>query len=194
MGSDTTEKGEGETDMRVCPKCGYKEFIWRHLQHGRFTDYCHISELELDSPLLANILKKTPVFYTDGLYNYQLLKSGFVHRIWKDDAETLFTIKEPDMEKPKNRLDIATLHYKVFPPQSRFVEDLRAEVIGKETELNILFGERWKHWIRRDKSGFYYPTYEDWVVLKEKFGITISASFVTSNQTRLLEAEKEKQA
>jgi len=179
--------------MRVCPKCGYSELIWLHCGRGfRFTDYAHISQLTEE---LAMKLMASPKFYSDGLFNYELTKSGFVHRIWKEDAINPNSMKEPDMEKPKNRIELATIYRKVFPPKQEFVTSLREQLKGKEPELEEFFGERWKHWIRRDNSGFCYPTWEDWLILRDKFGVKIEAHLVISNQKRLLEnckAKKEK--
>jgi len=154
--------------MRVCPKCRYKELIWRHLQHARFTDYCHISELELEQPELAKKLQKTPKFYTDGLYNYRLVPAGFVHRIWRDDAESPNSIKEPDMEKPKNICPfVAIVRRPKLPSKQWLAPRLKQLFRGHEKELDETFGRhKWRHWIRTDNSGFSYPSKEDWQQLQ----------------------------
>ena len=47
---------------------------------------------------LAEQLKKSPKFYSDGIFNYRLKPDGFVARIWKEDAKTPISIYEPNKQ------------------------------------------------------------------------------------------------
>jgi hypothetical protein len=156
--------------MRICPCCKTKDLlIWRHLQHGRYTDYCHIEELRDWNKELAVKVEASPKFYFDGLFNYKLLSSGFVHRIWVEDAKTPNSVSEPDMEKPKNRV---CLEYRVFrpylPEKKVIAVKLRSLLKGHEDKLNISFGVgKWEHWLRMDSRGFHYPSKTDWLEVKK---------------------------
>ena len=69
--------------------------------YSLFTDYCHIEELEVWNKELAEQLRNSPKFFTDGTFNYRLKRDGFVFRIWKEDARTLFSLREPAVEKSR---------------------------------------------------------------------------------------------
>lgn len=67
--------------------------------YSLFTDYCHIEELEVWNKELAEQLRKSPKFFTDGTFNYRLKRDGFIFRIWREDARTPFSLQEPPVEK-----------------------------------------------------------------------------------------------
>lgn len=85
--------------MRICQICGHKDYPWKHRMYSLFTDYCHIEELSIWDKEVAEKLRQSPKFYTDGLFNYRLKPDGFVFRIWREDARTRFSVQEPRMEK-----------------------------------------------------------------------------------------------
>lgn len=85
--------------MRVCPDCGRQDLPWKHRYRRLFTDYCHIEELVTFDSELAEKLKKSPKFYSDGTFNYRLKPDGFVFRIWKKDAKTPISLYEPNKER-----------------------------------------------------------------------------------------------
>lgn len=123
--------------------------------------------------------------YCDGIFNYEYQKAGFVHRIWKNDARSPYKMKEPDMEKPKNRLE-AIKFKRIAPIQSIFVTTMRELVKGKENELDEEFGrQKWHHWVRYDNSGFYYPQLDDIERLTEILGEEPPIKYVKNVQQQL---------
>jgi hypothetical protein len=93
---------EGETKMRECPQCGFKEPpIWRNRMAKRlYVQYCRIDEFELWYPKLAKELKNAPLGKNESRYlfnngvKYKLTKKGYVERI---DA---FLCAHPEPENP----------------------------------------------------------------------------------------------
>ena len=85
--------------MRVCPYCGHSDMPWKNRRFTLFTSYCHIEELTDFNPELAEQIKQSPDFYTDGLYNYRLKADNFVFRILRDDAKEPDSMYEPPTEK-----------------------------------------------------------------------------------------------
>jgi hypothetical protein len=78
---------------------------WKNRRFTLFTSYCHIEELEVFNPDLAEQIKKSPKFYSDGLYNYRLKTDSFVFRILKADAKDQNSMYEPPAEKHRKRPD-----------------------------------------------------------------------------------------
>jgi hypothetical protein len=100
---------EDERKMRVCPKCGYRDPpIWRNTARRLYQEHCHITDLELWNPKLADILKNQKFVCINGV-KYKLNPKGtYVHRI---DAhlcayprENDPRITEPNKEKHKARV------------------------------------------------------------------------------------------
>ena len=89
--------------MRECPNCGHSDLPWKNRRFTLFTSYCNIGELEIFNPELMKQIKKTPKFYTDGLYNYRLKDDSFVFRILIKDAKKPNSMYEPPAEKAKHR-------------------------------------------------------------------------------------------
>lgn len=95
--------------MRVCPECGYEDHpIWRNTKWRYFTEHCHINELEIWNPELANELKALGVGKTlfknlhGHIVKYRLNKKGsHVHRIpAKLTTKPLSeSVAEPNTEK-----------------------------------------------------------------------------------------------
>ena len=91
--------------MRKCPCCGHSDMPWKNRRFTLFTSYCHIEELEVFNPDLAEQIKQSPKFYSDELFNYRLKKDGFVFRILKADAKEPNSMYEPPAEKHRKRPD-----------------------------------------------------------------------------------------
>jgi len=54
-----------------------------------------------------------------------------------------------------------------LPTQEEITEFLKEWTNGFEDTLDEEFGEhKWRHWIRKDDSGFAYPSKEDWITMK----------------------------
>jgi len=95
--------------MKICPNCGYLDpAIWRHTLRRLFSEYCHISDLEIWNPDLATILKEKKYVCIKGV-KYKLNKKGsHVHRIaahlckYPDPRDPRIT--EPNTEKSKVRV------------------------------------------------------------------------------------------
>jgi hypothetical protein len=95
--------------MRVCPKCGYEDPpIWRNTLRRLYTDHCHIEDLKIWEPQLAQLILEKKYVCLNGV-KYKLNRKGsHVHRImakhckYPDVANP--SIMEPDTEKSKARL------------------------------------------------------------------------------------------
>ena len=71
--------------MRICPKCGYVDLpIWRNTRWRYYTEHCHIDELRLWQPKLAEKLLaagRGKTILIKGV-KYRLAKNGIIiHRI-----------------------------------------------------------------------------------------------------------------
>ena len=75
--------------MRVCPSCGYKDFLeWKNLPHQLYHEYMILEDFERLYPELAKQLKEkvklkqrgNMVDGKDG-HGYHLVKAGYVHRV-----------------------------------------------------------------------------------------------------------------
>ena len=67
--------------MRVCPICGYCDPpIWRHKRHRLFTCYCHLDDLKLFEPDLAEALEKKRDLKLLG-YIYHLTLVAMVEKV-----------------------------------------------------------------------------------------------------------------
>ena len=75
--------------MRVCPNCGYRQSeCWRNKRWQLYSEYCHISELEVFEPeLAADIREQHPVDRQPlerGPFVYVISRSGHVSRMDRD--------------------------------------------------------------------------------------------------------------
>ena len=95
--------------MRVCPNCGHKDLpIWRHTFRRLYTDHCHINDLEIWDPQLAELIKKKRYVCIKGV-KYKLNRKGtHIHRIAAElcayPSPLNSSIREPEKEKHKARV------------------------------------------------------------------------------------------
>jgi hypothetical protein len=95
--------------MDICPECGYEdEPIWRNTLRRLYSQHCHISDLDIWNPQLAEKLKKEKYVFLNGV-KFKLNKKGsHVHRIAANKCKYPSPrdprITEPDTEKAKARM------------------------------------------------------------------------------------------
>ena len=93
-----------------CPygDCIYELPIWRNTLNRLFTRYCHIEDLQIWNPELAEELKEKRYVFRNGV-KYKLNKKGsHVHmipaKLCKDPRPESDKITEPDTEKSKSAI------------------------------------------------------------------------------------------
>ncbi len=98
------------------------------------------------------------------------VQNHFGHPKGKNPGDVLITkFSEGDgYRQGMNRDEDIVIEYRPnLPTQEQLTEFLLEWTNGFEKDLDKEFGEyKWKHWIRKDDSGFSYPSRKDWTTLK----------------------------